>query len=94
MAEKNVPQSQSQQLTGFWAKAFADHVARTDAMYAELDKIVEKGTAQACANLDEANRLAKESLLYASDLANAWRKLTVEAARRAVDVVGPAGTAP
>jgi hypothetical protein len=85
--------SQTQQIKDTFRKAASDHAERVDGIFAEMAKLEEKGLEQAAAQLDEAARLTKVSLAYASELAAQWRKLMVDAARRTAEMVsGPAGS--
>ncbi len=84
--------SQTQQIKDTFRKAVSDHAERVEGIFAEMAKLEEKGLEQAAAQLDEATRLTKISLAYASELATQWRKLMVDAARRTAEMVsGPAG---
>ena len=84
--------SQTQQIKDGFKKAIEDHAARVESIFGEMAKLEEKGLEQACAQLDEATRLTKVSLAYASELAAQWRKLMVDAARRTAEVVGAPGS--
>jgi hypothetical protein len=82
--------SHTQQIKDTFRKAVGDHAERVESAFAEMAKLEEKGLEQACAQLDEATRLTKVSLAYASELAAQWRKLVVDAARRTSEMVtGP-----
>ena len=83
MAESN--RSHTQQTPDAWTNAFGDHVGRIEAFYAGVDGFQAKAMEQARTNLDEMNRLTKESFAYAAQLAGAWRKLTIDATRRATE---------
>ena len=84
--------SQTQQIKDNFRKAVTDHAERVDSVFAEMGKLEEKGLEQACAQIDEATRLTKVSLAYASELGAQWRKLMVDAARRTADMVAGAGS--
>jgi uncharacterized protein with beta-barrel porin domain len=88
MAEQTV--SQAQQIKDNFKKAMDDHAARVESAFTEMAKLEEKGLEQACAQLDEAARLTKVSLAYASELGAQWRKLMVDAARRSAEMVSGA----
>lgn len=85
--------SQSQQMRDTWRKAVSDHAERVEGTFAEMAKLEERSLEQACRQLDEAARLTKVSLAYASELASQWRKLVVDAARRTAEMVGGPGGA-
>ena len=90
MAEQTT--SQTQQIKDNFRKAVSDHAERVDSVFTEMAKLEEKGLEQAAAQLDEAARLTKVSLAYASELTAQWRKLWVDAARRTAEMVsGPGG---
>jgi hypothetical protein len=89
MAEQTT--SQTQQIKDGFKKAMDDHAGRVESAFTEMAKLEEKGLEQACAQLDEATRLTKVSLAYASELGAQWRKLMVDAARRTADMVASGG---
>ncbi len=90
MAEQTT--SQTQQIRDGFKKAMDDHASRVESAFSEMAKLEEKGLEQACAQLDEAARLTKVSLAYASELGAQWRKLMVDAARRSAEMVAGAGS--
>ena len=57
----------------------------------EVTKLETKGFEQACANVDEAARLAKESFAYTNLLAAQWRKLALDSARQVFDLTSIKG---
>ncbi len=81
--------TQSQQIGEVWEKTVGDQVARLESFYAEVGKLESSGIAQVTAGLDEAARLAKESVAFAQQLAQQWRKLALETTRRAADLFAP-----
>jgi len=83
--------SQTQQIRDTFRKAASDHAERVEGVFAEVAKLEEKGLEQAAAQLDEATRLTKVSLAYASELGAQWRKLWVDAARRTAEMVSGPG---
>jgi hypothetical protein len=84
--------SQTQQIRDEVKKAFEDHATRVESVFGEMAKLEEKSLETACASIDEATRLTKVGLAYASELAAQWRKLLVDAARRTAEVVGAPGS--
>ena len=86
MAEQTT--SQTQQIKDGFKKAIDDNAARVESAFSELGKLEAKGLEQACAQLDEATRLTKVSLAYASELAAQWRKLVIDATRPSAEMVG------
>ncbi len=84
--------SHTQQIRDTFRKAIGEHAERVESAFAEMTKLEDKGLEQMAAQLDEATRLTKVSLAYASELAAQWRKLMVDAARRTAEMVaGPGG---
>ena len=90
MAEQTT--SQTQQIKDNFKKAIEDHASRVESAFSEMGKLEEKSLEQLCAQLDEATRLTKVSLAYASELGVQWRKLMVDAARRTADMMSGAGS--
>lgn len=84
-ASAGVPVPQG--LEGF-RKLAEEQVTRMGALYEELGQIEQQGAAKAVAGFEEYGRLMKESLRYGAKLSAEWRKLTVEATRRAADLIG------
>ena len=81
--------SQSQQFTDFFTQSMHDQVARTQAFYAEAEKLRLMAMERAQSNVDELARLTKESINYANQLATAWQNLAMESFRKAADVTAP-----
>jgi hypothetical protein len=82
--------AQSQQLTQLWQKTVADQLAFVESFYEQLGKVQSNGIAQINTNIDEATRLAKQSISQGEQLVSQWRKLVLETARRASEAVAPA----
>ncbi len=61
------------------------NATRVQQMFEELAKAEGKGFEQARTAIDEWSRLMKETLAYGEKLAGEWRRLAVEATRRAAD---------
>lgn len=84
-----------------WQKLADDSYARTQAFYAEMDKIEAKNieraeTAVGAAELalHEMAKLAKETIAYQAQLGQEWRKLSLESVQRASEAfAGPAEAA-
>ena len=81
--------AQSQQFNEVWQKAVSTQVANLESFYEQLAKAQSNAIAQITALLDEATRVAKQSVAYADQISEQWRKLTVEAARRSADLITP-----
>jgi hypothetical protein len=89
MAEtKSIPGiSQAQQTADGFKKLIDDQINRFGSMTEEMAKLEAKGLEQARSAVDEAAKLAKESLAYAGQLGAEWRKLAIEATRRAAEMM-------
>lgn len=72
-----------------WAKAVSDGVERMKSMQDEAIRYENQGVAQAKVNIDEGARLMHEGLKYAQELGAEWRKLSLEATRRSVEMFTP-----
>lgn len=81
--------SQAQQFQQFWQKAVSDQLEFIESFYEQLGKVQSNGLSQVGTNIDEATRLAKQSLSQAEQLVSQWRKLVLETARRAHEAVAP-----
>jgi hypothetical protein len=81
--------SQVQQFSQFWQKAVADQLAFVESFYEQLGKVQSNGIAQVSTNIDEATRLAKQSISQTEQLVSQWRKLVLETARRAHEAIAP-----
>ncbi len=81
--------AQSQQFSQYWQKALTDQLAFAESFYEQLGKVQSNGVAQVSSNIDEATRLAKQSISQAEQLVSEWRKLVLETARRATEVIAP-----
>ena len=82
--------SQSQQFSQFWQKAVSDQLEFIESFYDQLGKVQSNGLAQVSTNIDEATRLAKQSISQAEQLVAQWRKLVLETARRVQEAITPA----
>lgn len=81
--------TQSQQINEVWQKAVANQVTNLESFYDQLAKFQSNGVAQITSYLEEATRVAKQSVAYADQIAEQWRKLALEAARRGADLIVP-----
>jgi len=88
MAE-TVKNSQVQQFAGEWNKMVAEQVSRVEAGLTELAKLEAKTMAQAVTGFEEAGRIAKESAALAEKASSEWRKLFLDATRRAAAIIAP-----
>lgn len=81
--------SQVQQGFGMWKKAWEDHVSRVNAVVTEANKLEQKNVEQFTNAVDEVAKLTRENLAYATQLAAEWRKLSLEATKKAASFVNP-----
>ncbi len=81
----NEKASQVQENETAWKKLVDDQVARTELAYAEVARIQEQVFAQNKLAIDEMAKLTKSSVDYLAELTNEWRKLTIEATKKATD---------
>jgi hypothetical protein len=75
--------SQSQQIKDGWNKIVEEQLGRVSGFCDELAKLEAKRDEQLVQAVDEAARMTKESLAYFGALSAEWRKLSLEATRRA-----------
>lgn len=85
MADQN---KQAQQNLDSWKKMVDEQMARVTSIYDELSKVEGKQIDQLRSGIDEAAKMMKESLAYATQLTAEWRRLSLEATRRAADFMG------
>jgi hypothetical protein len=88
MAEKNPSQTQ-QVAIDEWKKAVEAQVTRVQAFNDELARFEQKGLEHMKTAIEESNKLARESMAYIAQLSAEWRKLALEATRRAADAMSP-----
>lgn len=84
--------SQVQQGFGMWKKAWDDHVTRVNALFTEVNKLEQKNVEQFTNAVDEAAKMTRENLAYATQLASEWRKLSLEATKKAASFVTGSGS--
>ena len=89
MAETSKVTSQVQQIAGEWNKMVTEQVTRVESGLTELAKLESKTLAQAVTGFEEANRIAKESMALAEKASAEWRKLFLDATRRAAAILAP-----
>jgi hypothetical protein len=81
--------SQMQQFGNEWFKLVAEQTTRVTEALAELENIQKRGLAQAASFVDEAGRVAKESLSTAEQFSAQWRKAMQEATQRTLELLTP-----
>lgn len=79
--------AQSQQMKDTWNKMVTEQTDRIAAMYDEVAKLEAKGFEQTRAALEETTKLVRSSLEYQMQLAAEWRKLALEATKRAAEMM-------
>lgn len=79
--------AQGQQMKDAWNKMVTEQTDKVAAMYDEVAKLETKGFEQTRAALEETTKLVRSSLEYQMQLAAEWRKLTLDMARRAAEVM-------
>lgn len=72
-----------------WKKMLDEQTTRMTGLYEEMAKTEAARMTQAAEAVDEMARLTKESFSYMAQLSGEWRKLTMEVAKKAVDMVTP-----
>jgi hypothetical protein len=71
-----------------WNKLVADQMERLQSLTQELERHSQQGIEQANAAIDEMSRMMKDSLAQTAKLSAEWRKLAMEATRRAGETLG------
>ena len=72
-------------------RALHDGVERTRAFWDEYARLVAQGLAHGRTMVTEGARMAGETFGYAAQLTAEWRKLSLEATRRTLEMFAPAG---
>lgn len=85
MAETTFPQVQ--QAMDAWKKLMDEQMTRMSASFEEVGKLSEKSLNQTMTGIDEMAKLMKDTFTYANNLSTEWRKMTVDATRKATDAV-------
>jgi hypothetical protein len=80
---------QPQQVLELWAQMGQEHVARMDQMAEQIQKAQAQAAERAAEAIDESARLMKETMTYATQLSAEWRKITLEATRKAAEMAAP-----
>jgi hypothetical protein len=83
------PFLQSQQFLDLWVKSTQEQIARMDQMAEQLHKVQGQAVERTREAIDESARLMKESLNYSVQLQAEWRKITLDATKKAADIVTP-----
>ncbi len=78
--------SQVQETQAAWKKMVDDQIARTELAYAEMARVQQQVLTHNKEAIDQMAKLTKDSVDYLAQLGAEWRKLTLEATRRTVDL--------
>jgi hypothetical protein len=70
-------------------KAMHDGVERTRAFWEEYSRLEAQGMTHARTMVGESARMAAETMNYAATLGAEWRKLSLEATRRTLEMLTP-----
>ncbi len=81
--------SQSQHWLDLWVKATQEQTARMEQMAEQLQEAQGQAVERSREAIDETARLMKESLSYAVQLSTEWRKITLEATKKATEIAVP-----
>jgi hypothetical protein len=76
---------------GAWTKMLGDTLARMELAGAEIARVQEQALEQNRHAIDEMAKLSKDSFNYFGQLSTEWRKLTLEATRKAAELLTPQG---
>jgi hypothetical protein len=79
--------AQGQETKDAWNKMVNEQTDRIAAMCDEVAKLETKGFEQARQAIEETTKLVRTSLEYQMQLASEWRKLALDATRRAAEVM-------
>ena len=82
MAE-NASQAQHNE---YFKKMMDEQLNRTASMFDEMAKLEAKAVEQARRAVEESGKLAEETLSYATQLSADWRRMSLDAFRKAADL--------
>lgn len=83
------PFVQPQQFVDAFAKMSAEQLERMEQMTAQFEEMQQKTLTRAYEAIDESARLMKESIASAVKLSEEWRKITVDATKKAAAASTP-----
>jgi len=72
-----------------WKKLVDAQLAQFESLLAEIAKVESKALTQLVGSYEEAGRYAREAVAVAGRATAEWRRLALEATRRAAEVVTP-----
>jgi hypothetical protein len=78
------------QMQQFFTKLVTEQGARVESALSECGRLQQKGAEQTKQAVQEWARLTQASVSYGVELGEQWQKLSLEAARRAFELVTPA----
>jgi hypothetical protein len=78
------------QVQQFFTKLVTEQGARVESALGEYGRLQQKGAEQTKQAVEEWARLTQASVSYGVELGEQWQKLSLEAARRAFELVTPA----
>jgi hypothetical protein len=81
--------SQMQQFGNEWLKLVAEQASRVTAALTELESLQKRSLAQAASFVDEAGRVAKESISTAEQFSAHWRRAMQDATQRTIELLTP-----
>ena len=76
-----------------WQKMTEESIARATAFYGEVDKLEAKGVERTTVAIDEVAVNFKETLAYGAQLGAEWRRLSMDAVKKASTSFVPAAKA-
>jgi hypothetical protein len=79
--------SQVREAQNVWKKLCDEHVARMEQAFGEVGKYESQGLDYMRTAADEAAKLQKDTIAYYAQLSAEWRKLTLEATRKAAELM-------
>jgi hypothetical protein len=70
------------QASGTWQKTVQDQIKTAQSFWGEYERMANETTQLSQNAIDEMARIAKDSLDAGSKVASAWRRMSIDAARR------------
>jgi hypothetical protein len=91
MEGTNMSESKTSQVReavqGAWTKMLGDSLARMELAGAEIARVQEQALEQNRHAIDEMAKLSRDSFSYFGQLSAEWRKFTLEATRKAAELL-------
>jgi hypothetical protein len=85
------PISQSQQNLRAWKNLVDDQVAAVDLAFGEAARLEARGMERAQTAVVEMAKLSQDTLIFWGRITLEWRRLSIDAVRRAADLMIPRG---